>query len=714
MWISNEYTKLLSEKYKDLLPIGFDYKAYIELNPDLIIAQIDSKQKAIEHYLLFGRKENRIFKYTKIIKSKKIRDYEFWNNGKNLLYFSPLAPDYDMSGGGNRLYRILEILKKDMNYNIWFLCNGYSKLDHIEILKKMNIPVFMPDINNNRYLDYYLQKAKLDNIIFDNVIFSWYDIANQYMEIVKKIYPNIKTIVDSVDIHWIRERRGYEQNILKISEEALIQRKNIELNIYNNADVILTVTENDKKHIQYELGYRNNIKILSTINDKQNIDLGQDIIFIGNYAHGPNEDCAHRCINIYNSFIKESTYANLIYKPKLLIAGPNCTSSLKQKIGAYKNIEYIGYIKNLNEIYKQGKILLAPLSWGAGIKSKICDSAMCGIPILTSDIGNEGINLIDKENALIANTDKEFIDKLNYFFSMNHFDQIKLGKLGQEHLERIVSKDSAINILKHTLQDKLITISIVTHNQTKKFIKCLDGILNKTYYKNYNIVITDNSTNNDTQKVIQSYIKKFPDKISYIKNKKNKFFIEPNNAIMSARKYKNNDIILINDDLEIIDNYWLNYLYSSVYSADYISCAGGKTIYPDGRLAEAGAEIYNTGYGKNKGRYSDPDIDEYNIPHYTGYCSGCLLYIRRDAINKIGIFSTELINMYYEDCEWQYRAHIKGLKTIYEPRCVAIHDEGSSSGIDITKGTKKYQEVNRKKFLSIINKLGYSNIEIFN
>ena len=183
---------------------------------------------------------------------------------------------------------------------------------------------------------------------------------------------------------------------------------------------------------------------------------------------------------------------------------------------------------------------------------------------------------------------------------------------------------------------------------------------------------------------------------------------------MLLPEYKDSDIVLINDDVEILDNYWLNYLYTSAYSADYIAAAGGKYLYPNGTLSEAGAELYNDGTGLNKGRYKNANNIEYNKTYYTGYCSGCLLYMRRDAIESIGIFSNELEKMYYEDSEWQYRAHTYGLKTIYDYRCQIIHHEGSSSGTDTTKGCKRYQEINRKIFLDIMHKSGQYNIEKFN
>ena len=712
-WISNEYTKHIAQKYSNLIPDDFDFSVYISMHPDLISSEIDNDQKAREHYIMFGRKENRSYKKI-IIDDFKIKNTnipEFWNNGKNLLYFSPMAPDFDCSSGGNRLLQILKILKIDLEYNIWFLCNGYNHYKYIDIVKKMNIPVFLPDINKQIYLNQYLEKAVDDKIVFDNAIFSWYDIGNQYIDIVKSLFPKIKILVDSVDVHWIREQRGVDSGQLSMSQDVVNYRKNIEKTVYSKADAIFAITEDDKKHIQKELGYGHNIKILSNIHDAQNIKLGKHITFIGNYNHGPNVEAVKKSIDIYKRFQTTKEYQDLKSKPKLLIVGPHLDASIQQHIKNIPEIKYLGQIGNLNDVYTQSSLIIAPLFWGAGIKGKICDAGMCGIPVLTSDIGNEGIKLIHRQNALIANIEEDFVKELQYFFSLSEKQKKILGKAAQDHLSKIVSKEAAKNVLKHSLQDKHIVISIVTYNQHKKLQKCLETILQKTEYSNYNIVITDNGAKDQSK-----YIKKIfnTENITYIKNDINEYFIIPNNKIINDIKYQSSDILLINDDIEILDNYWLNYLYSSAYSADYIAAAGGKTLYPNGQISEAGAELYSDGTGKNKGRYQDANDPQFNIPHYTGYCSGCLLYMRRDAIEKLGPLSEKLDKMYYEDSEWQYRAHINGLKTIYDPRCVIIHDEGSSSGTDITKGMKKYQEINRIKFLKLIRDKTHLNIEVYN
>jgi GT2 family glycosyltransferase len=713
-WTSSYELVRLVETYSFLIPEDFDYQFYIDYHSDLQQAGINNENTAKQHYLLFGRKENRPFKkikQTEYLLNKKPKP-EFWTYSKNLLYFSPNAPDYDKSSGGNRLLQILTILKKDLNYNVYFFCNGFDNIKHLKILKSLDIPYYLPDITNQIYHNTTLEHFKNQNMIFDYAIFSWYDIAKQYLDTVKKYYPQCKTIIDSVDVHWLREERGVKNNTIIIPKDILRYKKNLEKKLYNDADVVFTVTENDKKEIQKEIGYNQNIKILSNIHYKDKINLGKNIFFIGNYAHGPNIDAALRSIDIYQKFQKTNTYKKLKYKPKLFIVGPNNENfKLTPK---HKNIELLGHIDCLKNLYSKCCLLLAPLNWGAGIKGKICDSGMCGMPILTSDIGNEGIEFKHKVNALIANTDQEFVESLQYFFSLSEKEKEKLGLTAQQHLDKIVSVESAKNILKHTLEPKHIVISIIAYNQTTKLAKCLESILSKTKYDNYSIVISDNSSNLKIKKYISSYLNKFKNKIRYIKNKKNLYFIEANNNILNDPLYGDSDVVLLNDDIEILSEYWLNYLYSSAYSADYIAAVGGKTIYPNGILCEAGAELYNDGSGKNIGRGQNPNDSIYNIPKYVGYCSGCLLYMRRDAIKKIGALNTSLEKMYYEDSEWQYRAHINGLKTLYDPRCEAIHDEGSSSGTNINKGAKKYQEINKIKFLDIMLNFGCKNIKQYN
>lgn len=633
------------------------------------------------------------------IKSEKFQPCE------NILCFSPHGPDFDKSSGGNRLLQILKILKIDLGYNVYFICNNILNDQYLKILQNINISVF--DVKtNNESVEQYILSLKDQNILFNCAIFSWYDIARQYSDIVKEVFPSIKTIVDSVDVHWVREKRGRDEKRIHISDLELIDRKLTEIQCYSEADVVFAITEKEKQEIIEYVGHHKNIKILSNIHDEDSIsNLGNDIVFIGGFSHTPNITAAIESIKIFKEFRKTKTYKQ--HKPKLYIVGPNPHKKIKQAKGHCSDIIITGKVDNLNYIHDKTKVSIAPLFWGAGIKGKICDASMRNLPILTSDIGNEGIHFTNNKNAFIANNTKEFVDHLCKIYSMPSNELYNIATLGKEHISKIVSKDAAISTLKHTLEAKKIIISIIAYNNVNNINNCLLSIFKHTKYPNYHIVITDNSENNKIQEYIQSLNQKHLQYITYIKNQKNEYFIEASNKVFTNELYKDADVVLLNDDIVIMSDAWLTRLYSSAYISQHVGAVGGKTIFPNGKLAEAGAELYNDGSGCNIGRNDDPNLNIYNIPKYVGYCSGCLLYMKRDVINKIGIFDTDLQLMYYEDSEWQYRAHLHGYKTLYEPKCIAIHNEGSSAGTDTSQGMKRYQEINRKIFVE-----KYKNVDI--
>lgn len=696
------------------LPQDFSWKDYIEIYDDLKAAGIVTEKQAIYHYLIYGANESRKFNIDKTKKEdsklvdKRESPSEKFFDTKNLMYFSPEAPDFDRSSGGNRLFQILKILATDLEYNIYFLCNNPLDKKYFDILRTMGVNCYSINPSKNIYLNKYVEEFKSSKINFDYCIFSWFDIARQYFDIVKSYYPQIKTITDSVDVHWLREERGVKEGLFHKTKEQMSISKQIEKNIYGKSDVVFAVTKNDAIEIAKELPDKN-IKILSNIHEPEKIrkKLGRDIIFVGSYLHLPNQQAAIDCVDIYNKFISQYDFDKK-EKPNLLIVGSNPNEQIKA-LDNGKNIKVLGHVEDLRAIYDKARVLLAPLKWGAGIKGKICESAMNNVPIITTKVGVEGLSLINRKDFYLGESNYDFVECLFNIYGSKDDHLIDMANSSQAKILSLTSKKAATSVLKHTLDFKKVVISIVTYNNFETLVKCIESILNNTDYSTYEIVITNNYPKH--HKKINDYVKKLNKKhknISCINNKENEFFITPNNRVMES--YADSDILLVNDDIEIISKCWLSNLYSAAYSEGNVACVGGKTVFPNGLLAEAGAELYNDGFGRNIGRNDDPNKDIYKTRRYVGYVSGCLMYMRRDAIEEIGLLDQDLFPMYYEDSDWQYRAHLKGLKSIFEPSCLAIHSEGTT--VRKSKFNKmKIVETNREKF---INKYKDKNIEQYN
>ena len=126
---------------------------------------------------------------------------------------------------------------------------------------------------------------------------------------------------------------------------------------------------------------------------------------------------------------------------------------------------------------------------------------------------------------------------------------------------------------------------------------------------------------------------------------------------------------------------------------------GSKLIYPNGTLQEAGGIVWRNGECFNYGRGDNADMPEYNYVKEVDYISGASIIIRRSIWEKIGGFDERYIPAYYEDTDFAFELRKNGYKLIYQPKSIVEHYEGISNGNEITSGIKKYQEINKEKFM---------------
>ena len=126
---------------------------------------------------------------------------------------------------------------------------------------------------------------------------------------------------------------------------------------------------------------------------------------------------------------------------------------------------------------------------------------------------------------------------------------------------------------------------------------------------------------------------------------------------------------------------------------------GSKLIYPNGTLQEAGGIVWSNGECSNYGRRKNADLPEYNYVKEVDYISGASIIIRKSVWKKIRGFDKRYIPAYYEDTDFAFKLRKYGYKVIYQPKSVVEHYEGISNGRDIESGIKKYQEINKRKFI---------------
>jgi GT2 family glycosyltransferase len=169
-----------------------------------------------------------------------------------------------------------------------------------------------------------------------------------------------------------------------------------------------------------------------------------------------------------------------------------------------------------------------------------------------------------------------------------------------------------------------------------------------------------------------------------IHNPRNRGFIASCNR--GAEEATGEVLVFLNDDTIPLPG-WLYPLLRTFRTRPDAGVVGGRLVYPDGRLQEAGGIVFRDGSGANFGRDDfEPDAPLYTYLRPVHYCSGALLATPRDLFRSLGGFDAQFRPAYYEDTDY------------CQPESVVVHIEGATSGIDLNAGAKRHQVRNRQTF----------------
>jgi GT2 family glycosyltransferase len=241
-------------------------------------------------------------------------------------------------------------------------------------------------------------------------------------------------------------------------------------------------------------------------------------------------------------------------------------------------------------------------------------------------------------------------------------------------------------------ESPVVSIIIPVYDQCAVTMRCLKSIAD-TWFDTLSveIIVVDDCSSDETAGVLAQ----LPG-VTIIRNASNQGFIYSCNrgAAAASGRY----LCFLNNDTEV-RNAWLDYLVTTLDGDPTVGAVGAKLLYPDGRLQEAGNIIWRDGSGWNYGRFDNPADPMFNFVREVDYCSGACLLVKAGLFREVDGFNPDLMPAYYEDADLCFALRERGYRTLYVPRSEIVHYEGVSSGTSTTSGTKRFQEINRLKFL---------------
>jgi GT2 family glycosyltransferase/SAM-dependent methyltransferase/glycosyltransferase involved in cell wall biosynthesis len=236
-----------------------------------------------------------------------------------------------------------------------------------------------------------------------------------------------------------------------------------------------------------------------------------------------------------------------------------------------------------------------------------------------------------------------------------------------------------------------VSIVIPVHSGAGLTDACLRAIVTATRdTPPYEVIVVDDCADTGTKALLAGIAG-----IRVVENEENLGYLRSvNRGVEHARGAVT---VLLNNDTEPQPG-WLAALLDRLASAAEIGAAGGRLIYPDGSLQEAGGIVFADGSAINYGNGDSPERAAYRFARPVDYCSAALLAIRTDLWRELGGFDEAYGPGYYEDVDLCFRLRELGHELWFEPRARVVHKEGGSHGTDTTIGVKRYQVINQQRF----------------
>ena len=236
-----------------------------------------------------------------------------------------------------------------------------------------------------------------------------------------------------------------------------------------------------------------------------------------------------------------------------------------------------------------------------------------------------------------------------------------------------------------------VSIIIPAHNKIEVTYLALCSLLVSYNKISFEVIVVDDASTDETRK-----LETFVSGIKVIHNKEPQRFIRACNA--GAKEASGEYIVLLNNDVEVTSG-WLDELRAGFDRFDNVGLTGAKLLYPNGRLQDAGGVVWKSGNPLNYGHNQNPNDPRFSYARQADYLTGAAMMVSKTIWKELGGLSSYLEPMYFEDTDFAFKAREAGYTTWFIPSAEVYHFEGLTSGTDTSSGFKKFQEVNRPKFI---------------
>lgn len=240
-------------------------------------------------------------------------------------------------------------------------------------------------------------------------------------------------------------------------------------------------------------------------------------------------------------------------------------------------------------------------------------------------------------------------------------------------------------VRREIIGDPLVSIIIPFKDKPELLDSCLESILNRSTYKNFEIIGVSNNSEDPITFERMKHFSELDSRITFVeKNIPFNFSAICNFGVSQA---KGEYCLLLNNDIEIITPGWIESLLEFAQRDD-VGAVGGKLLFPDGRIQHAGVVAGMVGAAGHTHKFFPGNHIGYHgrlhMVNNVSAVTGAMMMLRTSKFKEVGGLDEDNLAVAYNDIDLCLKLIDKGYLNVFTPHCVAIHHESISRGYEDT------------------------------
>jgi GT2 family glycosyltransferase/glycosyltransferase involved in cell wall biosynthesis len=324
---------------------------------------------------------------------------------KRVLFLDHIIPTPDKDAGSGVAFNTM-LLLREFGFQVTFRAPTGPRQDpsYTQQLKRNGIEVLdEPHVRSlSEHLEVFGER-------YDMIIACRADVLKASLPIIRMYCPGKPVVFHTADLHFLRLEREaiLTDDFEKVRQAA--KYKELELYLIEKADLTI-VHSKFESDLLVSLGVNiQKITVAPLLIEPKEVPSPyasrNGIMFVGGFGHSPNVDAiVHFCREVMTELYREA--------PEIILSiigsnAPPQVTSLESK-----NVRVLGYVENVDQVFDETRVSIAPMRFGAGLKGKVARSMARGTPVIATAVSVEGMDLEPEVDYLSANSPKEFVAQI--------------------------------------------------------------------------------------------------------------------------------------------------------------------------------------------------------------------------------------------------------------------------------------------------------------